>query len=128
MKRSLFLVATPLALAFSLSGCVTDGYGGASIGYGEPYAYDGYYDGYYGSIYDGYWGNDGYFYYRGSGNDHRFHRGDHNHFGRQPGQTGNWQQMHGNTQPGRGMHMPSFPHNGGGGHGGGGHGGGHHGG
>jgi hypothetical protein len=123
MKRSMILLAAPLALAASgaLSGCVTDGYGGGGIAYGDPYAYDGYYDGFYGSVYDGYWGNDGYFYYRGNANDHRFRRGDRAHFGRQAGAGTGWRPMHGNFQPSHGMHMPSFPHNGGGGGGGHGH-------
>lgn len=30
-----------------------------------PVYYDGYYDGYYGPLYDGYWGDDGFFYYSG---------------------------------------------------------------
>lgn len=124
MKRSLIFLAAPLVLG--LGGCVTDGYGSVGYGYGSPYAYDGYYDGFYGPIYDGYWGNDGAFYYRSNANEHRFHRGDNAHFGHQAGGNGNWQHMQGNFTPGHGMHMPSFPRGGGGGHGGGGHGGHHH--
>jgi hypothetical protein len=118
MKRFFNLLATPLALvsAGTLGGCVTDGYGhggySVGIGYADAYPYDGYYDGFYGSVYDGYWGNDGYFYYRGNANDRRFRRGDHAHFGRQPGNGGHWQPMRGNFQPSHGMRMPSFPRGG----------------
>ena len=40
--------------------------------------YDGYYDGYYGPFDDGYWGNDGFFWYRGG--DRGWHRDDAHHF------------------------------------------------
>jgi hypothetical protein len=54
--------------ALPLGACVDDYAYGARVSYGPgPYAYNGWYDGYYGSIYDGYWGNDGYFYYRRGG-------------------------------------------------------------
>lgn len=61
MKR--LLLATAILLpAFALSACDNGfGYGGTSVGVGyagSPYAYDAYYDGFYGPIYDGYWGND----------------------------------------------------------------------
>jgi len=110
MKRSLVLLALPLSLG--LSGCMTDGYSsvGVGIGYNEPYAYDGWYDGYYGQVHDGYWGNDGYFYYRGNDSDRRFRRGDRTHFQRGPNAPGgNYQPLRGTFQPTPGMHTPSYP-------------------
>jgi hypothetical protein len=98
----------PVVLA--LGGCETGGYYGGGVAYGGGYPYDGYYDGYYGPIDTGYWGNDGYFYYRSHPNEQHFHRGDHEHFSRQAGNGGNWQQMHGSFQPSHGAHMPNFPH------------------
>jgi hypothetical protein len=108
-----------LALAsLPLAACAGT-YGGVEYGPG-PYAYDGYYDGYYGPIYDGYWGGDGAFYYRHGAGDRGFVRGDNAHFRHDAPQGGqNFQQMHGSFTPGRGMHMPHF-NNGGGGHPGGG--------
>jgi hypothetical protein len=108
MKRHLVLLAIPAALA--LSGCETGGYYGGGIAYGTAYPYEGYYDGYYGPVYDGYWGNDGYFYYRGNGQDNHYHRGDHAHFNHQAGNGGNWQHVQGAMQPSHGMHAPNFPH------------------
>ena len=60
---ALLLAVTALPLA-ACAGYV-DGPGYA----GGPYAYDGYYDGYYGDVYDGYWGDDGVFYYRHGANE-----------------------------------------------------------
>ncbi|KQM19654.1 hypothetical protein [Novosphingobium sp. Leaf2] len=104
-----------LALAgttLSLSACATDGYGGygySSVGWGTPYAYDGYYDGFYGPIYDGYWGRDNYFYYRNRDGDRRFRRADRNHFMRQaPMGQNRYQPMRGQFRPQQGMHMPQF--------------------
>ncbi|WP_428332932.1 hypothetical protein [Novosphingobium sp.] len=117
---ALLLAATTLPLAACVDG---PGPGYAST----PYAYDGYYDGYYGDVYDGYWGDDGGFYYRHGANERRYIRGDNAHFSREtPNGNGNFHAMHGSMTPGRGMNMPHF--SGGGGHGFGGHGGGHGGG
>lgn len=60
-------VKTGIAMALSglaLGGCAAGRY---SYGIGSTWASnpnDGWYDGYYGSIYDGYWGIDNSFYYR----------------------------------------------------------------
>ncbi len=43
--------------------------------------YDVWYDNYYGNFYDGYWGDDGWYYYRPS-RDHAFIRDDARHFRR----------------------------------------------
>ena len=70
------------AVSVSLAGCET-GYdhdrGYASAGY-----VDGYYDGFYGPFDGGYWGDDGFFWFRGP--DHQFHRDDAHHFRRDGGQ------------------------------------------
>lgn len=116
-----------LALAGStmaLGGCVTDGhgdgYGYSSVGWGTPYAYDGWYDGYYGSIHDGYWGSDDYFYYRNSDRDRRYRRGDRNHIMRSaPQGQHRYQQFRGEMRPQQGMKMPMW--RGGGDHRGGDH-------
>jgi len=55
------LLATGLAAALAMTSACAEGYGYRS---GLAIGYDGYYDGYYGPVYDGYWRNDGYFYYR----------------------------------------------------------------
>lgn len=118
------LTATLLAFAaIPLSACA-GGY--ASVNYGGgPYAYDGYYDGYYGQVYDGYWGDDDYFYYRRNGNDRGYVRGDRNHFARSaPEGRQNYQPLRGNMTPGQGMRMPHFPRGQNGGNNGG-HGNGH---
>jgi hypothetical protein len=99
----------PLALA----GCYEEGYGygggvAAGYGYGAPYAYNGWYDDYYGPFYDGYWGGDGFFYYRSSVNDRDFRRGDPNHFRRAPGGGDHFHEMHGSFTPNRSMHTPHF--------------------
>lgn len=101
MKRVLIVAA-----ALSLSGCAA-GYG--SVGYaGGPYAYDGFYDDYYGPIYDGYWGGDGFFYYRGGAHERAFRRGDAAHFRRDAGPGGHFHPMQGSFTPQRGMRMPHF--------------------
>lgn len=118
--RGITLLVCSAALA-GLSGCASDGYYGADLGYGygSPYTYDGWYDGYYGPIYDGYWGSDGYFYYRTSDRDRDFHRGGHDHFARSQYTPGsNYREMRGNFTPQREYRMPSYPHRkGGDGHG-----------
>jgi hypothetical protein len=81
-------------------------------GYRSGYAsldYDAYYDDAYGPFYDGYWGDDGGFYYR-SGRGRPFGRDGGDHFHHSPG--GGFHGVHSSG----GFH--------GGGHAGGGHGGG----
>jgi hypothetical protein len=90
MKRFARLACAALASAL-LAGCAgTSGGGGVAIGY------DGFYDDYYGPLTNGYWANDGFFYYmdarghrhRDSGRHfrhdtapgfHAFHDRDHDH-------------------------------------------------
>jgi hypothetical protein len=106
MKKHLLLALAALP-ALALSGCAA-GYGGGVYA-GGPFAYDGYYDDAYGPIYDGYWGGDGFFYYRGGAHERGFHRGDAAHFRRDAGGNGHFHPMQGTMTPGRGMHMPHFP-------------------
>ena len=110
-------------VGLGLSGCVDDGYGGVDGYYAAgPWSYDGWYDGFYGPIYDGYWGSDGAFYYRGSEGDHAFHRGGGAHFRHDsPGGSNHFQRFQGQGQPMPGMHAPHFPRGGGMPHGAGGH-------
>ncbi len=111
MKR--FLALAGLAAgALTLGGCATDdtyGYHSAYWDHG-PYTYETYYDGYYGQFNDGYWGDDGFFYYRGA-NDHVYHRGDNTHFrhdGNGDGGT-TYTHMQGNlNRPEQGTRMPHF--------------------
>jgi hypothetical protein len=84
------LVGSALA-ALLLAGCAYEG------GYHHGYAsmdvdYDGYYDGAYGPINDGYWGQDGVFYYS-DGPGHPFRRDDAHHVRRDP--TSGYQALHG---------------------------------
>jgi hypothetical protein len=105
MKR-LWIAAAIALPSLALGACAT-GYG--EVYAGGPYGYDGYYDDFYGPIYDGYWGSDGFFYYRSGHGDRHFRRGDTSHFVRgnaQPG--GHFHEMHGSFTPDRGMRMPHF--------------------
>ncbi|WP_353228302.1 hypothetical protein [Novosphingobium sp.] len=128
MKRS--MTAALMALAsLPLSACVGEYGPGMGIGYDSgPYAYDGYYDGYYGQVYDGYWGDDNAFYYRRGDGDREYRRGDGGHFAREaPRGQGNYQPLHGSMTYRQGVTMPHFQNRGGnrGGHNG--NQGGHHG-
>jgi hypothetical protein len=106
MKRLLLALCMALP-ALSVAGCYDDGYYGPGYASG-PYGYDGWYDDYYGPVYDGYWGVDGYFYYRGSDHDRHFRRGDGSHFRHDQGGAGHFHPMRGALNPGTGMHMPNF--------------------
>ncbi len=111
MKR-VALALSALVPIVALSAC-DDGYGyggyGGGIAYASrPYAYNGYYDGFYGPIFDGYWGTDNFFYYRRGDRDRRFYRGDRDHFDRERGRGDNWREMRGSFTPQRGYQMPYF--------------------
>ena len=119
MHRSIALMGTALGLglaALPLAGCATDGYGGgytysAGVAWND-YPYDFYYDNYYGPIYDGYWGGDGYFYYRSSVSDRGYRRGDGHHF-RHDENGGTYHRYQGTVhQPAPGTRMPSYPNGG----------------
>lgn len=114
MKRTLITLA-PLALAAALGAC-TEGYTGVSVGIGtgwHSYPYDVWYDGFYGPFYDGYWGTDGFFYYRALQNDRIWRRGDAGHFRRDRPSTGGTTPYHrfdGRThQPQPGAQVPNYP-------------------
>jgi len=128
MKRAISIALLAMAAA-PLAACV-DGVG-LEVGSPGPYAYDGYYDGYYGQVYDGYWGDDDYFYYRRNEGEGGYMRGDREHFARRsPDGPRNYQHIQGNTTWRQGMNAPHYPGRGGRNGGGRGHhdGGGHHGG
>jgi hypothetical protein len=107
MKRTLVLIGLVLA-PLPLAACVEDE--GVGMYVGSDYPYDGYYDDYYGPIYDGYWGGDGYFYYRSRQADRGFIRGDQTHFRRSGGgmPAQNFHPMQGTMRPTQGMRMPHF--------------------
>jgi hypothetical protein len=92
MKIGYILGAT--AALVLVAGCADDYYG-PGPGYGPVVEYDGYYDGYYGPVYDGYW-RGGAFWYR-SGEGGQWQRGDRAHFRRSsaPGFNHIHGQMHG---------------------------------
>jgi hypothetical protein len=107
MKRGLTVALLALA-SVPLAACA--GGVGVEMDAPGPYAYDGWYDGYYGPIYDGYWGDDGYFYYRHHEGEGAFVRGDRNHFAHEaPQGPHNFQPMHGMTMPHQGVRAPHFP-------------------
>jgi hypothetical protein len=111
-------VAGAAATAALLSACAGM-YGGGDVGYGHrhdgPVALNdcgGYYDGFYGPVDDGCWGNDGAFWYHGG--DNGWHRDTGGHFGHAA--MNNAHEFHGKG-PGAGHHFGERPTNGGG-HGG----------
>ncbi|HEY1880195.1 MAG TPA: hypothetical protein VGG68_09705 [Caulobacteraceae bacterium] len=80
MKLSRLLIVSAAAAMFA--GCTAHlgpGYAGVVVGPVADVDYDAYYDGYYGPIYDGYWGDDGVFIYRTNEGGH-WMRGDTTHF------------------------------------------------
>ena len=108
MRKSAVIALTLPLLA--LTACY-DGYGHPGYAYnvGVAYPYEGYYDGFYGPIYDGYWGGDGFFYYRRGAGDRGFVRGDRDHFAREARNDGRFQPLRGEFRPDqRGMRTPQF--------------------
>ena len=74
MSKLGLIFASGVLVAPLFAGCAD-----YSVGYYGPgpvadIEYDGYYDGYYGQIYDGYWGDNGVFFYR-TGEGGRWSRG-----------------------------------------------------
>jgi hypothetical protein len=106
MKRLIIALCATIPAGL-VGGCASYGYG-AGVYAGGPYAYDGYYDDFYGPIYDGYWGDDGFFYYRNGDGDRHFRRGDAAHFSRGSPRGTNFHSMQGSMRPTRGMRMPHF--------------------
>jgi len=94
------VILAALAVAGLLAGCAGGpGYYGGGPGVRVAVGYDGYYDGFYGPIYDGYW-RGGYFYWRDR-DDHPFRRDDARHFRRRaaPGFQHIQGQRHPDTRP-----------------------------
>lgn len=107
MNRLLTALCTTVP-ALALAACA-GGYGLSGPDYvGGPYAYDGYYDDHYGAFYDGYWGNNGSFYYRGGANERRYRRGNPSHFSRSGAGGSHFHSMQGSMTPAPGIHMPHF--------------------
>jgi hypothetical protein len=77
MNKFLSMICAASAIAL-LAGCANDGNTVASNLGAGPTAYDSFYDDYYGPFDDGYWGEDGAFYYS-NGLD-GFRRDDGSHF------------------------------------------------
>jgi len=101
---ALALVAAPLAAC--------GGNYGVRVAYSvpAPIVYDGWYDGYYGPVHDGYWGTDGYFYFRHAEGEGAFTRGDRDHFVRRPPPgPHNFQPIHGQTAPRGPVRAPHYP-------------------
>jgi hypothetical protein len=69
--------------ALLLGGCAYRGHDRVGVSVGRGDYYNGYYDGSYGAFNDGYWGNDGAFYY--TDGERIWHRDDGNHFRRDTG-------------------------------------------
>jgi hypothetical protein len=76
MKSLPFTLAIA-SLSIALSACTSPN-GAVGSGFASP-GYDAYYDDAYGPFYDGYWGDDGSFYYRGD-TGHPFIRDGGGHF------------------------------------------------
>ena len=93
MKTLTKLVPIVGMAALLLGGCAYSGRERAGVSVSRGNYYDGYYDGTYGAFNDGYWGNDGAFYY--ADGEHNWHRDDSNHFRRDSGDGSTWAQIHG---------------------------------
>ena len=95
MKRSLFGICLA-ALVLPLAACATDGDYGPGRG---PLPWYAWYDGFYGPVYDGYWGTDGFFYYRLGAAERAWRRGAREHFRReQVPLQGNFHRFEGTMQ------------------------------
>jgi hypothetical protein len=103
----------PLAAALALAAaatlpaaCTGDVYGRGVMTW-SSYPYYGYYDGFYGPFYDGYWGTDGFFWYRLSRDGDRYRRDDAHHFRREDPR---YQRFDRQMQPPpNGTRMPNYP-------------------
>ncbi len=85
MKK--IMLALVAGAAIAILGACAESYGvHAGYYYGDGDWADAYYDDAYGPYYDGYWGGDGFFYYRDA-ESHPFVRDDAHHF-RRDGNSG----------------------------------------
>jgi len=85
MKPTHFWLVTGAVIAsIGLAACEDDPYyyhHHDRFAYNNDAGYDVWYDNYYGNVYDGYWGDDGWYYYRPT-RDHAFVRDEARHFRR----------------------------------------------
>lgn len=89
IARRPLLFAISIGAALGLNACVA--YDG---GYGRGYqAYDVYYDNHYGPVRDGYWNDDGWFYYRDT-RSREWRRDDGRHFRRDAADGYHSSRMH----------------------------------
>ena len=93
MRKFIALVPVAGLAALLLGGCVYRGHDRVGVSVGRGDYYNGYYDGSYGAFNDGYWGNDGAFYY--TDGERKWHRDDGNHFRRDTGDGSSWAQIRG---------------------------------
>lgn len=110
MKRTVAAIALGLAATLP-SACANDIYGRGVVSW-SSYPYYGWYDGFYGPFYDGYWGTDGFFYFRLTIGDTVFRRDRERHFRREAVRNNARFQRFERTfsPPPRGTRMPNFPH------------------
>jgi len=100
-----------LALAATLpAACVNDVYGRGALTW-SSYPYVGWYNDYYGSFYDGYWGTDGYFWFRLDAVERRYRRDKERHFRREATRSDRrFKRFERNLRPPpNGTRMPNFP-------------------
>ena len=111
------LAAIALGVTATLpAACADDVYGRGIISW-SSYPYYGWYNGYYGPFYDGYWGTDGYYYFRLSAAERRYRRDRARHFRREAVRNDRRFRRFERTlqPPPRGTRMPNFPRRRGGG-------------
>ncbi|MGZ3297499.1 MAG: hypothetical protein ACXU8U_06700 [Asticcacaulis sp.] len=95
-KASIALAAGAVVALLGLSACEDDPYYYGHhhrMAYNNDDGYDIWYDNYYGGIYDGYWGDDGAYYYRPS-RDRSYVRDDARHFRRDRGDGYHQMRVH----------------------------------
>jgi len=113
MRRLAMFACTFFAVAAGAtltSGCADDIYGRGGLTW-SSHPYYGWYDNYYGPFYDGYWGTDGYFWFRLHEGEGRFRRDESRHFRRENSSgSDRFHRFEGTMQPPRdGARMPRFP-------------------
>ncbi|MXO57644.1 hypothetical protein [Pontixanthobacter gangjinensis] len=109
MKRILAALFIGLAAAMPAA-CVDNVYGRGTLAW-SSHPYHGWYNGYYGPFYDGYWGTDGYFWFRLDRVERRYRRDRDRHFRREAVRNDRRFRRFERTMrpPPRGTRMPHFP-------------------
>lgn len=105
--------ALALAVAATLpAACVNDVYGRGGLTW-SSHPYHGWYNGFYGPFYDGYWGTDGYFWFRLDAAEQRYRRDKERHFRREAMRSNKRFKRFERTlrPPSKGTRMPKFPRN-----------------